>query len=641
MISFGQDSFLPLERAVRREWVATNGRGAYCAASVLGANTRREHGLLVVPGADGKDRVLLSAISETISSGGQEYDLSTRFYPDAVFPEGYKNLRRFSRYFFPTFTFVCGTTMVVKTILMLHGEETVVIQYTVHARTGPATLTIEPFAACREAGELSREREGFRWEEGRVVSDRDESVWFYAPGFSFAPEPCWNRRVAYPADAGAGEEDLFRPGRFTATVEGRAVLAFVASAGPREELDVETAFLREIARRDALLERASARDDVERELVLAADQFILRDSEGTLIRTGYYARAETGAETLAAAPGLLLATGRYEEMKDLLIREGGRIRSDPFPRLPGGSGTFCADGPLWFALAGYLYAGESEDAEFVRRFFLPILDDIVDLLATGVGKIRMGGNGLLEAAGPDIRTTCDLLHAAPAGAPAGAHLPVDLSLLWYSVLRGFVDLADRSRWPGRGCSLLAEKVRLGVNKEFWNDAEGCLAARIENGEPVLTVTPCQLLAVTLPFRVLPGLREQRLVTAVHRLLVAPVGLWPRPHGGGNDNLPHKADATTSFWGTFLSAYLTAFGGEPDAEAVVSLFLEPLGERLREGMLGCLPSAYREAGAWVPAGRPAYALAVAEVLSAKKRTSARPAAVTAAGRTVLTRSEAVE
>ncbi len=641
MISFGQDTFLPLERAVRREWVTTNGRGAYCAGSVLGANTRREHGLLVVPGAEGKDRVLLSAVSEKISSGGGEYDLSTRFYPDAVFPEGYKNLRRFSRYFFPTFTFVCGTTMVVKTVLMLHGEETVVIQYTIHARTGPATLTIEPLAACRETGGLSREREGFRWEEGRVVSDLDESVWFFAPGFSFEVDPCWNKRVAYPADDGAGEEDLYRPGRFTATVEGRATLAFAASAAPLGELDVETAFLREIARRDSLLERASARDDVERELVLAADQFILRDAEGPLIRTGYYAGSETGAETLAAAPGLLIATGRYEEAKELLLREGGRVRSDPFPRVAGESGTFCADRPLWFALAGYLYAREAEDAEFIRRFFLPVLDDIVDLLATGVGKIRMGGDGLLEAAGPNIRTTCDLLYADSEDTPAGPYLPIDLSLLWYSALRGFVDLADLHRWPGRGCSLLAEKVRLGVNKEFWNDAEGCLAARIENGAPVSTVTPSQLLAVTLPFRILPGLREQRLVTAVHRLLVAPVGLWPRPPKGGNNFLPHEAGATSSFWGTFLSAYLTAFGDEPDAEAVVSLFLESLGERLREGMIGCLPSSYREAGGWVPAGLPAHALAVAEVLAAKKRTSARPAAVTATGRTVLTRLGAAE
>ena len=38
---------LKLENALTKEWIVTNGIGGYASSSIVGANTRRYHGLLI------------------------------------------------------------------------------------------------------------------------------------------------------------------------------------------------------------------------------------------------------------------------------------------------------------------------------------------------------------------------------------------------------------------------------------------------------------------------------------------------------------------------------------------------------------------------------------------------------------------
>ena len=40
---------IELEECLKREWIITNGIGGYSSSTIIGANTRRYHGLLVAP----------------------------------------------------------------------------------------------------------------------------------------------------------------------------------------------------------------------------------------------------------------------------------------------------------------------------------------------------------------------------------------------------------------------------------------------------------------------------------------------------------------------------------------------------------------------------------------------------------------
>ena len=40
---------LNLEEGTKRDWIITNGLGGYASSTIIGANTRKYHGLLVAP----------------------------------------------------------------------------------------------------------------------------------------------------------------------------------------------------------------------------------------------------------------------------------------------------------------------------------------------------------------------------------------------------------------------------------------------------------------------------------------------------------------------------------------------------------------------------------------------------------------
>ena len=66
---------LSLEEGLKREWIITNGIGGYSASTIVGANTRKYHGLLVAPLTPPARRYLiLSKVDESIEINDKKYD---------------------------------------------------------------------------------------------------------------------------------------------------------------------------------------------------------------------------------------------------------------------------------------------------------------------------------------------------------------------------------------------------------------------------------------------------------------------------------------------------------------------------------------------------------------------------------------
>src|SRR5215207_9713854 len=85
-----------IEKALSHEWLVTNNRDSYAAASIAGALTRREHGLLVTPHpAFVQPLVTLAKVDEEVEVGGQVYKLGTNEYKDQVIsPDGFLYLHQ-------------------------------------------------------------------------------------------------------------------------------------------------------------------------------------------------------------------------------------------------------------------------------------------------------------------------------------------------------------------------------------------------------------------------------------------------------------------------------------------------------------------------------------------------------------------
>jgi predicted glycogen debranching enzyme len=97
-IEIDSEALADFERASRLEWLETNGRGGFASSTVIGANTRRYHGLLTAALSPPVRRhVLLSRLEEVLEPEGHAVELACNFYPGVVHPQGYRFLSSFHR----------------------------------------------------------------------------------------------------------------------------------------------------------------------------------------------------------------------------------------------------------------------------------------------------------------------------------------------------------------------------------------------------------------------------------------------------------------------------------------------------------------------------------------------------------------
>src|SRR5262245_41062678 len=130
MIQFDENICRNLDEASRREWLETNGLGGFASSTITGLNTRRYHGLLTAATRPPVGRMaLLEKLEETLVINGERFDLSANQYPGAVHPQGYRYLKAFRLDPFPISVYEVAGVEIEKSVFMVHGENTTVVQY--------------------------------------------------------------------------------------------------------------------------------------------------------------------------------------------------------------------------------------------------------------------------------------------------------------------------------------------------------------------------------------------------------------------------------------------------------------------------------------------------------------------------------
>src|SRR5579862_8373672 len=156
MIQFERETWSDLEAALRREWLETNGLGGFASSTIVCLNTRRYHGLLVAATKPPVGRlVLLSKFEETLLIDGKRFDLSANSYPGVIQPQGFHHLKQFALDPFPVFTYDVEGIEIEKSVFMIHGENSAVIQYQLRKNNCPDVpknlrLEIRPLIAFRD-----------------------------------------------------------------------------------------------------------------------------------------------------------------------------------------------------------------------------------------------------------------------------------------------------------------------------------------------------------------------------------------------------------------------------------------------------------------------------------------------------------
>ena len=138
------------EEALTKEWIITNGIGGYSSSSIVGANTRKYHGLLVAsltPPA--RRHVILSKVDESIEVDGEKTILYTNVGRNYI-SEGFKNLQSFQKEYLPFFTYEVKDVKISKIICMEYGKNTVCLLYRIKNGSKKAKLNLAPLLNFRD-----------------------------------------------------------------------------------------------------------------------------------------------------------------------------------------------------------------------------------------------------------------------------------------------------------------------------------------------------------------------------------------------------------------------------------------------------------------------------------------------------------
>jgi predicted glycogen debranching enzyme len=586
MIQFDESICRDLEAASRREWLETNGIGGFASSTITGLNTRRYHGLLVAATRPPVGRmVLLSKMEETLVIDGRRFELSCNRYPGAIHPQGYLYLKQFRRDPFAIFVYEAEGLELEKSVFMVYGENTTVIQYELRGVVqGACTLEIRPLIAFRDYHSTTHENDSINGrleiEPGRVMCAPYQGcprLYLAHSSADIGQAGSWYRNFEYSVEEARGldyREDLYNPMAMSFDLKRDARVAVIASTEARAVEAADEMRSAEIRRRADVLAAAPCDDPLVRSLVQAADQFIVRRGDESTVIAGYHWFSDWGRDTMIALPGLALVTGRLDAARRILLAFAASVDRGMLPnRFPDAGETpeyNTVDATLWFFEAVRALAARTQDYDFIRTRLYAVLRDIISWHERGTRYgIRVDEDGLLQAGEAGVQLTWMDAKVGDWVVTPRCGKPVEIQALWYNAVCIMEDLA---RCLGEKADAahyreLADRARNSFGGQFWNDSTDCLFDVVNGDNRDGAIRPNQIFAVSLFHGMLSGVHATRVVAAVEKNLLTPYGLRslapsdPQYHGRyeGNpwirDSAYHQGTVWPWLMGPFLAAYL--------------------------------------------------------------------------------------
>jgi predicted glycogen debranching enzyme len=667
-LAFGEDDTHDAEVMLGREWLVTNGLGGFASGTLACVPTRRYHGLLAAALPTPLGRTLMfNHLSEWLrlpagarhQIGGQERAGGQLEWPGA------KHLREFRlEAGLPVWRYELDGHVVEKRVLLVHGQNTVHVNYRLVEGEGTLRLKLRPALQFRplEAAVHSAANESYT-----VTSTEDRlevstghrypplRLKIYGAGATFALDGGKFQDVHYRTEKQRGYDhagELWSPGYFSVDVTRDAAATLVGSTESWESiraLTPEEAQSAERERRGRLLAAAapSAREGVAAELVLAADQFVITPSgrqedaarahaAGEEVRSviaGYHWFTDWGRDTMISLEGLTCTTGRRREAGWILRTFGQYVRDGLIPNMfPDGASEglyHTADATLWFfhALGRHL---KVSDDRVTLEVLLPKMQEIVDrhLEGTRFGIGVDPADGLLAQGAEGYQLTwmdakCDGWVVTPRRGKA-----VEINALWYNALRLLEGWTREAGDEGRAEELRghAAACRRSFNGRFWYEEGGHLFDVVESrdldGRDDPACRPNQLFAVSLEHPVLERGRWESVVAVVREKLLTPVGLRslspdhpdfkPTYHGDlkTRDAAYHQGTVWGWLVGPFVDAWLKVHPGD---RAGARKFLEGFIPHLDDACVGSISEVFDAVEPYAARGCVAQAWSVAEVL----------------------------
>lgn len=634
-LKFDKNLLINLEQSLRLEVLRTNQSGAYHCTTIVGANTRKQHGLLVipVPEIDDNSHVLLSSLDETVIQHGAPFNLGLHRYSGGVYsPNGHKYIREYDCERVPTHTFRVGGVILKREKIFITNENRILIRYTLVDAHSKTTLQFRPFLAFRNANDLCVENQ-VASRDYKEVSNGISTCMYdgypelfmqvnHKPKFVF--DPHWYKGIEYIKDLERGipyTEDLYVPGYFEVDMKKGDTIIFSAGVSEVNTRQLTKMYEDEIKTR-------TPRTSFYNCLKNSAKQFYMTNADGHYLFAGYPWFKVRARDEFIALPGCTLSNHHrpdFEAIMDTAKEAFTRWMEtgEPDKHL---QGIDLPDVPLWAAWAIQRYSHDT-DVPTARERYGELVAQLIDFIIDGKHpNLQVDDNGLVRTDG--TRQPMSWMDSArPDGTPLIPRTGylVEFNALWYNALMFLLQMyADDKQMQSRveRWQKISDAYAESFAPTFLNDY-GYLYDYVNGSYTDLSVRPNMVIAVGVDHTPLDRRQRKRILDFITRELLTPRGLRtlsPNSYGYnpwyvGNPEQREKAyysgSARPWLMGFYCHAYVKVFG--IGGLSFVNRMMIGFEDEMSQGAIGTLSELYDGNPPFIGRGAVSFAANVGEIL----------------------------
>lgn len=634
-LKFDKNLLINLEQSLRLEVLRTNQSGAYHCTTIVGANTRKQHGLLVipVPEIDDNSHVLLSSLDETVIQHGAPFNLGLHMYSGGVYsPNGHKYIREYDCERVPTHTFRVGGVILKREKIFITNENRILIRYTLVDAHSKTTLQFRPFLAFRNANDLCVENQ-VASRDYKEVSNGISTCMYdgypelfmqvnHKPKFVF--DPHWYKGIEYIKDLERGipyTEDLYVPGYFEVDMKKGDTIIFSAGVSEVNTRQLTKMYEDEIKTR-------TPRTSFYNCLKNSAKQFYMTNADGHYLFAGYPWFKVRARDEFIALPGCTLSNHHrpdFEAIMDTAKEAFTRWMEtgEPDKHL---QGIDLPDVPLWAAWAIQRYSHDT-DVPTARERYGELVAQLIDFIIDGKHpNLQVDDNGLVRTDG--TRQPMSWMDSArPDGTPLIPRTGylVEFNALWYNALMFLLQMyADDKQMQSRveRWQKISDVYAESFAPTFLNDY-GYLYDYVNGSYTDLSVRPNMVIAVGVDHTPLDRRQRKRILDFITRELLTPKGLRtlsPNSYGYnpwyvGNPEQREKAyysgSARPWLMGFYCHAYVKVFG--IGGLSFVNRMMIGFEDEMSQGAIGTLSELYDGNPPFIGRGAVSFAANVGEIL----------------------------
>lgn len=624
-----------LEESLPRELLRTNRSGAYSCSTIVDCNTRKYHGLLVVPvpELDDENHVLLSSLDATVIQHGAEFNLGLHKYQGNNYsPKGHKYIREFDCDKVPTTLYRVGGVVLKKEVVFQHYEDRILIRYTLVDAHSATTLRFRPFLAFRSVRQFTHENSTASREYTEVENGIKTCMYAGYPDLymqfskdnNFVFQPDWYRGVEYPKEQERGyasNEDLYVPGYFEMDIKNGETIVFSASTSACKTGGLKRLFDKEVDER-------SPRDNFFHCLVNAAHQFHNRTSKDErYLLAGYPWFKCRARDTFIALPGLTLSI-EEEDYFELVMQTASRGLYEFMEGKPLTTKIYEIEQPdvlLWAVWAVQQYAKHVGRDKCNRKYGKLVQDIVAYIVADKHPNLHLMDNGLLYSEGKDKAVTW--MNSTANGRPVVPRTGyiVEFNALWYNALKFCASMATEYEAENEAADYekRADLCRNSFLDTFVNQY-GYLFDYVEPlDSPDWSVRPNMIFAVALDYSPLTPAQQKSVLDVCTRELLTPKGLRSlSPKSGGynpmyvgpqtqRDYAYHQGTAWPWLGGFYMEACLKIY--KRTRLSFIERQMVGYEDEMTQHCLGTIPELFDGNPPFHGRGAISFAMNVAEIL----------------------------